>query len=183
MTLPELLVLLTTVFMPFDNFSPQPKRGKKPRKARTPIPKRGGLPRLAVWKRSIPPTPEIIAEANRRAAENIEKSREEAPTVAMITALKILNVEYHQEKIVWYDGSLYVMPDFWLPHRHVVCELDGFQHRYTKKYDREKDDMVRKVLGVSVLRDWNAWFIAPDLVGRLSGRLIEIDRLRRLGMS
>jgi very-short-patch-repair endonuclease len=103
----------------------------------------------------------------------------------MIRALKILKIEYQQEKIVWYDGRLHVRPDFWLPHRRVACELDGSGHREPsqRRYDLQKDEMVRRQLSASVLRDWNSWFCAPDLPGRLAGRLIEIDRLRRLGLT
>jgi very-short-patch-repair endonuclease len=190
-TLTEILLMLALLLMPYDNTrcSPQPKQGLRPKKPRKylqrgkPLAKRGGLPRLAVWMRSIPPTPARIAEANARAADNIEKSRDEAPTVAMIRALKTLNIEYKQENVVFYDGSLYVISDFWLPHRHVACELDGNHHREPsqRRYDLQKDEMVRRQLNAAILRDWNSWFTAPDLVGRLAGRLIEIDRLRRMG--
>jgi very-short-patch-repair endonuclease len=187
----DLLLLFILLLMPYDSTRclPQPKKGLQARKPRKylqrgkPLAKKGGLPRLAVWKRSIPPTPERIAEANLRAAESIEQSKSEAPTIAMIHALRTLNIEFQQERIVWYDGSLYIRPDFWLPHRRVACELDGNQHKETRKYDREKDDMIRRQLNASILREWNSWYTAPDLPGRLAGRLIEIDRLRRIGLS
>lgn len=103
----------------------------------------------------------------------------------MIQALETLNIQYEQERIVWYDNSLYVRPDFWLPHRRVACELDGNHHREQsqRRYDLQKDEMVRRQLNASILREWNAWFTSPDLPGRLAGRLIEIDRLRRLGLT
>jgi len=182
-TLSDLLILLVLLLMPFDNFNPVPKLGKKPKKKRKPIPQRGGLPRNALWLRSIPATPEKIREANRRADENRARAIKEAPTIAAMGALSILKIEYKLEKVVWYDGARYVICDVWAPYLRVVCELDGEQHKKQRKYDREKDTMVRKMLGVEIIRDWNSWWTAPDLPGRLAGRLIEIDRLRRQGLT
>jgi very-short-patch-repair endonuclease len=99
-----------------------------------------------------------------------------------MNAFHILKIEYKPELITWYDGNRYFMSDFSLPNLHGVCELDGKWHLARRQRDREKDAMIKSIRRVWVLREWNSWWTTPNLVERLNARLIEFDRLRRLGL-
>jgi len=144
-----------------------PKMGKKPRKPRRPLAVRGRLKRRALAIRWRQPTFEQKSFAVRCSNENRARSADEAPTVALRAVLAELGVRFWQEEIVWYDGDLFVLVDFWLPDHKIGIELDGLQHRRQHVYDWEKDKMVREVTGFTVKRFWNSWATKAGLRDRV----------------
>lgn len=135
---------------------------------------------MALYLRHIPPSPEQMTFYNQCQAQNIAEALESPPTQALIGVLGGIGIEYDLERKVIYDGSLCVFVDVWLPFMRYGVELDGGQHKETKRYDREKDRMVFQQTGFTVLRQWNSFFEAPDLKHRFTDLLIEADNARRL---
>jgi very-short-patch-repair endonuclease len=161
-TFPEFLLLSVALMAAFKSF---PKKGLRPKKARRPLPIRGNLRRRALYLRWKPPTPEQLAYAEQCRQENL---RHHSPACeALEQELRQLGIAYRREEIVFYDGDLYVIVDFWLPNLKIGVECDGQQHRFQHRYDIQKDQMVREVTGFRICRRWNAWFLAPNLRGRL----------------
>jgi hypothetical protein len=79
------------------------------------------------WFQNIrwrPPTFEQESFALAYANKNRVRSMSEAPTLALRAALNDRGVRFWQEEIVWYDGDLFVLVDFWLPDHKIGFELD-----------------------------------------------------------
>jgi very-short-patch-repair endonuclease len=163
MTLPEVLVVLTPVFLMA--FCPVPKTGPKPKKKRKPLAVRGNLRRRALYRRWREPTAEQRAFAEKCRQENL---RYDCPAIrAVESELTALGIRYRREEIVFYDGDLFVLVDLWLPNLKIGIEADGQQHRFQRRYDIQKDRMVEEVTGFKICRRWNAWFLRPNLRERM----------------
>lgn len=180
MTLPDILLIFVVLFMA--TFTPCPKSGRRPKKRRRSLNIRGSLPRKALHLRYRQPSQEQRDRAHRFRLQNIEQCRFAQPTMALAAALRELNIDFRQEEIVFYDGDKFVLVDFWLPNLRLGIEQDGAQHKLQKRYDGQKDDMVRQMTGFEIIRKENIWFVKPGLTARLSIEILEIDRLRRLGL-
>jgi very-short-patch-repair endonuclease len=166
MTLPEFLVVLAVVFL-MATFRQNLKKGKKPRATPKPIPRKGPLKRRAVWARNRPPTPETLAIARQYQTEQLIQNRNAQPIIAMCETLRQLGINFRQEEICWYDGSLFVLADFWLPDLKTTVEADGFQHRHQHISDSQKARMIRDNFGFRTLRYWNGEIMRYDFIDRL----------------
>jgi very-short-patch-repair endonuclease len=168
-TLPEILIVFAVVFLM--DFRPVPKKGKRPKAKRKPLPRRGHLKRRAVWRRDRPPSLDTIAYARRCQDQNIMQSRNARPTIAMREALQHLNVKFEQEVITWYDGDCWVLSDFWLPDLKITVELDGAQHRFQHINDSEKAAIIKAQTGFRTIRFWNAETLKPGFAEKLKAKL------------
>jgi very-short-patch-repair endonuclease len=169
MTLPEFLVVLAFVFLMA--FSPQPKKGPKPKKPRKAIPIRGRLKRRAVWRRGRSPTVEQVAFARKCQDDNIMQSRNARPTIALCETLQHLRIRFERETVTWYDGDLFVLSDFTLPDLKITIELDGLHHRHQHINDWEKAKIIKDITGCRTIRFWNAETLKPGFPAKLKAKL------------
>jgi very-short-patch-repair endonuclease len=166
-TLPESFIVLIVIYFAM---AVVPKIFR-PKKKRKPIPKRGRLKLGALWKRNRPPSQATIDFALRCQAENIEKTRNAQPVLALEAALRELGLTYQRETIWFLGGDKFVISDFAIAKINWVIEQDGLQHRYQHAYDRDKDKIILERFGHRTLRRWNAWFLGPCLAERLKAEL------------
>jgi hypothetical protein len=158
-------------------FAPQPKPERKPKKRRY-LQTRTRLRRGALHNRYKPPTAEQIAFAEKCRLQNLGFH---SPAIdALEQALRDIGIGFEREVVTWFDGNRFVIVDVLCKSIKIIIEADGSGHLHQKRYDIQRDAMLREVTGCSILRAYNRWFLEPDLKERLSGRLIEIDRLRRV---
>jgi very-short-patch-repair endonuclease len=177
-TVPEILILAAVLYM---IFAPQPKKGKKPKAKRRPIPIRGNIRRRALHLRYRPPSVEEKAYAEKCRRENLR-----FPSPAMEAAdaeFRQMGIGFEREVIFWYDGNCYFIVDGVARGLRLIVEADGQHHKFQQRYDAQRDKLLRQITGFEILREYNGWFLKQDLRGRLSARILEIDRLRRLGLT
>jgi very-short-patch-repair endonuclease len=177
LTLPEILVALLSVLAFLVTFRPNPKPIKKPKKRRY-IQTRTRLRRGAVSNRYKPPTPEQRAFAEQCRQQNLGFH---SPAIeALEQALRDIGIGFEREVVTWFDGNRFVIVDVLCRGIKIIIEADGAGHLRQKRYDIQRDAMLRDVTGCAVLREYNRYFLEPNLKERLGARFIEIDRLRRL---
>jgi very-short-patch-repair endonuclease len=174
-TLTEILLILVAFLMPL---LPAPKR--KPKK-RHYLQTRTRLRRGAVYNRYKPPTAEQIAFAEKCRQQNLGFH---SPAIeALEQALREIGIGFEREVVTWFDGNRFVIVDVLCRSIKIIIEADGAGHRHQKRYDIQRDAMLREVTGCQIIREYNGWFLSPNLKERLGERFLEIDRLRRLELS
>lgn len=144
-----------------------PKLGKQVRKWRKPIATRARLRRhnnvFKSYRRYAMDYQRANADKCRR--ENL--AYYSPACVQLEETLRKLGIKYRREEIIWYDGDLFVLVDFWLPEFRIGIELDGKQHKGAVGYDAEKDQVVEEVTGFKIHRHWNKWALDPGLDRRV----------------
>jgi very-short-patch-repair endonuclease len=140
LTIPELFLLLLACLA---LFTPVPKKGKKPKARRRPLPKRGPFrPKDNPFKVYRKPNQEMVASAYRRRAEHLASPT--ACEMAFNDILKSLGYiedhDYERESICFYPGS-YVLFDFYFKKQRIAWEVDGSTHddRGQKNHDEGRD--------------------------------------------
>jgi hypothetical protein len=157
MTLPEVLVVLAFVFLMA--FSPQPKKGPKPKKPRRFLQRKSTFRTYEnAFKTYKTDHPDII----RRKAEQCRAEQRAANNPAEMRFAGILNqlgirfdpLRDYQRIIYVPDNVLpkgYFVPDFIIDDYRVVFEVDGKTHELTKRRDERKDLWFAQ-RGVRVIR-------------------------------
>jgi very-short-patch-repair endonuclease len=172
-TAPELLLVFLAIVMAFN---PVPKPERKPKKRRYPQ-TRTRLRRGAVCNRYRPPTVEQIAFAEQCRRQNLGFH---SPAIEVLEqALRDIGIGFEREVVTWFDGNRFVIVDVLCRGIKIIIEADGAGHLHQKRYDIQRDAMLREVTGCEVLRRYNAFFLQPNLKERLADLLVEIDRKRR----
>jgi very-short-patch-repair endonuclease len=172
LTLPEILLVLLALLM-----IACPKLGKKPKKKRRYLQTRTRLHRGALHNRYKAPTAEQIAFAEKCRQQNLGFH---SPAIeALEQALREIGIGFEREVVTWFDGNRFVIVDVLCRGIKIIVEADGAGHLHQKRYDIQRDAMLREVTGCQIIRRYNQFFLQPNLKERLTDLLVEIDRQRR----
>jgi hypothetical protein len=90
---------------------------------------------------------------------------DESPSAGV--GINQLGVRYTREEITWFDGSRFVLSDFWLPELKICVEANGSQHRLERERDVDKAAIILGQRGFRTLEYWNREILRPDFAGRL----------------
>lgn len=150
MTAIEVLLILLACLMAI---RPCPKMGKRPKKPRRPLPRKG--PFRTQWnafKAYRPPRPDFKAKALQRRLELLAEARdnpaEEAFNTLLVDMGYVEDKDYVRQDLVFYPGG-YAYPDFHFRSRKVFFECDGLTHAEPgqARHDGGRD---RYFLGVGI---------------------------------
>jgi very-short-patch-repair endonuclease len=173
-TLPEVVLVLLAVYLMA--FNPCPKPLAKPKKRRY-LQASTRLRRGSVYNRYKPPTVEQIAFAEKCRQQNL--GFHSPAIVALEQALREIGIGFEREVVTWFDGNRFVIVDVLCRGIKIIIEADGAGHLHQKRYDIQRDTMLREVTKCEVIRRYNGFFLQPNLKERLTDLLGEIDRKRR----
>jgi very-short-patch-repair endonuclease len=177
-TLTEIILALLSILACLVTFRPNPKPERKPKKKCRYLQTRTRLRRGALYNRYKPPTAEQIAFAEKCRQQNLGFH---SPAIeALEQALREIGVGFEREVVTWFDGNRFVIVDVLCRGIKIIIEADGAGHSHQKRYDIQRDAMLREVTGCEVIRRYNQFFLQPNLGERLTELLIEIDRKRRI---
>src|ERR1700733_6058934 len=154
--LSEILLIFVLLLMAF---SPQPKSERKPKKRRY-LQTRTRLRRGALCNRYKPPTAEQIAFAEKCRQQNLGFH---SPAIeALEQALREIGIGFEREVVTWFDGNRFVIVDVLCRGIKIIIEADGAGHLHQKRYDIQRDAMLREVTGCQIIRRYNQFFLQPN---------------------
>jgi very-short-patch-repair endonuclease len=178
LTIPEIFLVLLTLLAFMAVFRANPKLGHKAKKKRRYLQIRTRLRRGALHNRYKPPTAEQLAFAEKCRLQNLGFH---SPAIgALEQTLREIGIGFEREVVTWFDGNRFVIVDVLCRGIKIIIEADGAGHSNQKRYDTQRDAMLREVTGCQVIRRYNQFFLQPNLRERLTELLIEIDRTRRI---